>query len=504
MKRILAMLISAAITLSLIACGSLQQQENDRVISESHATLTEVPTLSEEPSSTPAEPSPTPVEIQNGTTETIFDFNINIEGVTTTDELETHIEEHLNRLIESLNFRWESLSSEIDTYEKYIADPNKVSTFYETIISETNQMCIMLREYSAAYARIILDSDESNSKKYGAIAGINDYLYEDACDEIQDDIYDGLLDEMSDYFYEGILDDAKDKVDYAEWYNTCSDEYSQWYDTCSEVYSLYFDAASDIYSFYYSMSGELYSGDIERAEKIYEKFLRKIDKAKGTGSFDGSSSNAVFDTTIRIVSSVEELETTIDAHVSECTQALNAEWSALAAEIDTYDKYVENIDKIEAFHTHIEDASDQILVMICKYGISYAELIMQSDSSGKDKYNNFEDFKDCIYEDACSVVKDEIYDGILDEIKDYFYDGILNDAKKYVKYSDWSDVHSDAYSWWSDARNEVYSNWSDTRGDIYNFWSDIRSKLYSGDIDRANKKLQNFIEDVEKRDSISQ
>ena len=71
------------------------------------------------------------------------------------------------------------------------------------------------------------------------------------------------------------------------------------------------------------------------------------------------------------------------------------------------------------------------------------------------KYNDFEDLKDCIYEDACELVKDDIYDGILEDIKDYYYEGILEDAKDYVKYSDWSDVRSDAYSWCSDARSEL-------------------------------------------------
>lgn len=69
-------------------------------------------------------------------------------------------------------------------------------------------------------------------------------------------------------------------------------------------------------------------------------------------------------------------------------------------------------------------------------------------------YGAFEDFKDCIYEDACEIVKDEIYEDLLNEIKDYYYEGIINDAKDDVQYSDWSDARGDAYSWWSDVRGE--------------------------------------------------
>ena len=525
MKRKWILLILMIMVVSVSACGTPQTNEGDDVEIENTQAPTKIPVTPTEISTTPTEAPVTPTEVPatptetlvtstevpatptevpvtptnvlSTSTETVSRFNIDVEGIVTIDELETHIEEHLDSLIKSLYSRWETLSIEIDTYEKYCENVTTVSAFYETVIDETHQMCILLFDYSAVYARMILDADMSNNEKYKAIDGINDCLY-DVCDEIHDEIYEGILDEMNDYFYEGILDDAQDRINYSDWYDVCSDEYSQWYDTSSEVYSIYYDAASDIYSFYYDLSGELYSGDMERTEKIYEKFLQKIDKAKGIGSADGAFSDVTFDITIRTVTSVEELETTVDAHVSECIQALESEWTTLSEEIDTYDKYVEKIDKVEEFHTHIEEASNQILVMICEYGVSYAELIMQSDSSSKDKYNDFEDLKDCIYEDACELVKDDIYDGILEDIKDYYYEGILEDAKDYVKYSDWSDVRSDAYSWWSDARSEVYGAWSDARGDVYSFFSDMRGELFVGDIDRANEILLKFKEKVDK------
>lgn len=405
--------------------------------------------------------------------------------------MEARIEEHLASTIDSLNTRWEDLAAEIDTYEKYVENAERVSGFYQTVIAETEQMCIMLYEYSAAYARMILDSDLPADDKYDAIEGINDCLYEDACDEINDEIYEGLLDNMNDYFYEGILNDAQDDVDYSDWYDVCSSEYNQWYDTASEVYGLYYDAASEIYSFYYDMASELYGRDFERAETIYERLLEKIAKAKGQDN-GTADSNATFDTTLRTASTVEELETVVDAHVTECVQALWAEWEALAADIDSFDEYMANVESVEAFHAHIEDSASQIFVMICDYGAVYAELILQSGSSPKDMYNAFEGFKDCIYEDACEIVKDEIYEDLLGEIKDYYYEGIIKDAKDSVQYSDWSDARGDAYSWWSDARGEVYSNWSDTRGDLYSFYSDMRSELYSGDIDGATDELQDF------------
>lgn len=500
MKRISTVLIMMSMMFSLTACGG-QTEPVSNVETETNQTVVEVEaseTIQEElPKEASATTQLTTEENAATALETEMGFAINVEGITTTDELEGRIEEHLATLIASLNSRKEELFTEVDTYEKY-RETDSVSAFYETIIDETNLMSIMLYEYSAYYARMILDADMDNDDKYDAIKGINNCLYEDACDEINDEIYEGIMDGMNDYFYEGIIEDAQEQADYSEWYDTSSEEYSQWYDTSAEVYSIYYDTAGDIYSFYYDMSGELYSGDLERAEEIYEKFVQKIEKAKGNGSNDTSVSSATYDTTIREASSVEELEAIVETHVSECIAALNKEWEDLSTEIDTYEEYIENTDKIEAFHVRVEDASAEILTMICQYGVSYSDLILQSDSSTDDMYDDFEGFKDCIYDDACELVNDEIYDALLEEIKDYYYDGIINDAKDSVAYGAWSDARGDAYEWWSDARGEVYGNWSDTCGDLYSYWSDVRGELYSNNLDDAKEKVAKFQEKISK------
>lgn len=424
------------------------------------------------------------------------EFSINLDSITTTDELETRIEEHLTGRIESLKSRGADLRTEIDSYDKYCDQSQKVSDYYATVEEETNLMCIMLREYAATYGRMILESDMSNEDKCKAVDGIKDCIYDDACDEINDEIYARLMDDMNDHFYDGILKDGEKSAEYSEWYDVFSNEYSQWYDTSSKVYSLYYDAASDIYSFYYDMASELYSGDLERAEKVYTKFLEKIGKRKNKGNNADAGADATFDTTIRSVSSTTELEETVDAHVSECVQALRQEWLDLSANVNTYDKYRDNVDDVEKFHDHIVDSSEQILQLISSYGVSYANLIMESDSTSKDKYKDMEDLKDCIYDDACDYVKEDIYEDLLGEIKDFYYEGIIIDAKNSIEYSEWSDARSDAYDWWSDARSDVYKAWSDTRSDIYSFWSDVRTELYSGDTEKANKEILKFEEKI--------
>lgn len=466
------------------------QKETEESKPEDSAVFEEataVPETSKEPQKDPQAPS------GMGS-----NFCVDVGDITDIDELETYIDEHFKSLIASLYSDWEALSLEIDSYEKYCENQSVVSEFYATVIDETEQMCITIYEYSAIYARMVLDSDMSGEDKYDCIEGINKFIYEDVCEMINDEIYDGLLEDMKDYYYDGILEDAQDSVKYDDWYDICSDEYDQWYDAGSEVYDLYYDTSSDIYSFYYDMSGELYSKDFERAEKVYDKFLQKIDKAKGFKVVNESFPNINFEITIRTASTAEKLEENIDNHVSECIQSILIDWDTLSQEIDTYEEYIENLDKIEDFHMYVEDSTNTILLMINEYAIAYAELIMNSDTTNKDKYDDFEDIKECIYEDACEMVKDEIYDDLMDDIKDYYYDGILKDAKGDVEYSFWSDIRSDAYGWMSDARSEVYDDYSDARSDIYGFYSDMRSELYSGDITRANKVLQGFKDEVNK------
>lgn len=441
--------------------------------------------------------SSSPTENEHQTNQTNEIISINTEGITTISELEDHIEKYLTTSIDSLKSRWTSLSAEVDTYQKYCNNSTKVSEFYKSIISETEQMCITFKEYSAVYARMILDSDMSSEKKYKATDGLNDCLYNDACDVVLKKVYNGILDDMKEYYYDGILDDEKDKDDYSSWYDVCSNEYSQWYDTCSEVYSLYSDTSSEIYSFYTDLSSKLYNEDYERAEKLYERFLKKIATAKGINTED-SISNPTFDTNVRKANSADEFEDVVYAHVSECVQALKNEWKSFSKDINSFEKFTNNSKSVKDFHRHIEDSSHQIFALICDYGVAYADLILKSDSTSKEKYKAFENFKECIYEDACEIVKEEIYDGLLNEIKKYYYDGIIKNAKDNVQYSDWSDARSKSYNWWSDARGNVYSDWSDTRSSIYRFFSNIRSELYKGNIEEAKDELQDFKKKVDK------
>ena len=132
------------------------------------------------------------------------------------------------------------------------------------------------------------------------------------------------------------------------------------------------------------------------------------------------------------------------------------------------------------------------------YSLSYAELIINSNKAFDEKYDDFEELFDVIYDDGGDDIFDGIYDGVLDDMFDTFYDDILGDYDDYAFDKNWYDVRSNEYKKWSSTRSNVYDFWSDFRSDVYDFYSDMRSEMYREDTERANKKVTKFKEKKEK------
>lgn len=195
----------------------------------------------------------------------------------------------------------------------------------------------------------------------------------------------------------------------------------------------------------------------------------------------------------------EELNEAVSTDVENTVSAIKSEYENLVTEIDTYEKYLDNTDKVKAFYKQVCEDTKNLCIRMREYSVNYAERIMASDQSNEEKYEDFEELYDCIYDDAGDDIYDEIYEDILDDIYDAFYGGILEDAyDQDVEYEEWSDVCSNEYDWWSDAKSDVYDECSDFRSDVYDFWSDMSSELWDDDIERANEKIADFREDIEK------
>lgn len=200
----------------------------------------------------------------------------------------------------------------------------------------------------------------------------------------------------------------------------------------------------------------------------------------------------------------EDLNEVVTADVENTVASIRTEYEKLVTEIDTYDKYLENTDKIEAFYEQVCEENRLLCIRMREYSVMYAQEIMASDKSNDEKYDDLEELYDCIYDDAGNDIYDEIYDDILDDLYNDFYDGILDDAyDNGAPYAEWSDARSDEYHRWSDSRSDVYGEWSDFRSDVYGFWSDMKSALWKDDIEKAEKEIADFQEDIKKIKSKS-
>lgn len=150
---------------------------------------------------------------------------------------------------------------------------------------------------------------------------------------------------------------------------------------------------------------------------------------------------------------------------------------------------------MEAFYQSVLKTQQKLTIRMREYCLDYADFILSSDSTFDDKYDEFDEMFDVIYEDAGDEIFDEIYEGLFADIYDDFYDGILSDAYDTVPYKEWSDTHSDEYDLWSDTHSDLYDDWSDFHSDVYDFWSDMKGEMWDDDLEKAREKMDDFRED---------
>lgn len=188
---------------------------------------------------------------------------------------------------------------------------------------------------------------------------------------------------------------------------------------------------------------------------------------------------------------------TASADIESTVSSLTAAYEALTADIATYDDYVANVDRVEAFYTTVLEETRNLCIRLREYGADYVDSVLSSGLTCDEMYDELDVLYDDLYDDAGGDVYDEIYDDLMGDLYDVFYDGILKDAYDTVDYSDWADTHSNEYDFWSDAHSDIYDEWSDFHSDIYDLCSDVRGELWDDDLDRAAKKLADFRADLQ-------
>lgn len=198
------------------------------------------------------------------------------------------------------------------------------------------------------------------------------------------------------------------------------------------------------------------------------------------------------------VSSIEELNEVVPREVETHIAALNEKYEKLTGEIDTYDKYIQNIDQVEAFYADVYQDTKDICIRMREYCLKYGEIILESDKTDDEKYDDLDEMYDVVYDEAGDEIYDGYYDGVLDEVYDVFYDGILDEAHDTAEYEEWLDARSEEYELWLDTRSDTYEEWLDFRSESYEFWLDMKEEFWNEDMEKAKEKMQDFQEDINK------
>lgn len=262
-KKIVVVFMAILMALSVVACGEARSQEDDSRVTE----------VNDNSSSDSENNNEQEDETKDGSS---------VEQITASslDELSGLVEQDLDNRIAALGEEYEKIKTEIDSYDKYLANRESIKTFYENTYLETRDICIRMREYCLDYARFIMNMEGGKDEKYDSLEELYDIVYDEGGEKVYDEIYDGVLDEIYDVFYDGVLDEAYDNAEYEEWSDARSDEYEFWSDTRGDVYEEWSDARSDIYEFWSDMRGEMWDADFEKAEEVIQEFQDDIIELK--------------------------------------------------------------------------------------------------------------------------------------------------------------------------------------------------------------------------------
>lgn len=192
----------------------------------------------------------------------------------------------------------------------------------------------------------------------------------------------------------------------------------------------------------------------------------------------------------------KEFKESVKKDIKDTIESLEKDYKQLKADIDTYDKYSKNADKIKAFYDNINETHKSLCIRMREYALDYADKILSSNTSNDEKYEELDKLYKIIYDDGGESIYDGVYDGILSDMYNDFYDGILADAYDSVPYAELSKLRTQEYKWWSNTRSDVYKQWSNFRSDVYKFWSSLRSKVWNDEIDETKEIMSDFKADI--------
>ncbi len=222
-------------------------------------------------------------------------------------------------------------------------------------------------------------------------------------------------------------------------------------------------------------------------KKIIALFLCLIMFASIPAYAEESIAESAFIT----AATIDELSDNVEQDVEATIDGLFIEYETIKTTLSDFAAYQANPLLTQNFYDKIVTETSALSLLLRKYALEYAKIIVDEDSDYDEKYDDLENIYSDLYEDAADELY-SIYDDLLDDMYDDIYDGIIDDAYNTVAYKEWDSARSVEYSLWDDTRSEVYSIYDSVRSDIYHFYDRIRSHTYRRDIEKATNDIDRF------------
>ena len=183
------------------------------------------------------------------------------------------INKEADTMISTLEKEYTSSPSQIDSYEAYIQNADRIAEWYATMNETTKEFFTGMEKYYEAYYRMMLDTCKNNDELKDSLELFYEEVYEGTFEDLYKKLYEGLFKDIYEDIYEDVLSKADDIVSYDELYSSCSTFYDAWYDAGSTCYDTWYNGLSRFYSIWSAMYGSIYDGN-----RDYDSLMQEVDK----------------------------------------------------------------------------------------------------------------------------------------------------------------------------------------------------------------------------------
>lgn len=171
----------------------------------------------------------------------------------------------------------ETFASVGTTFKDYQKNKGLVDDWVNWVLSESDALFARTKENSIAYFKLIAADPDHKYSEFcdEALEKYYDTVYEDAMDEYYEALYDDAMDDLYDEYYDGIVSDAYDELEYEEWSKASSECYKTWSDAHSEIYKKWSDEHSYIYGLWSAMNSAFCWNDNYDVDAIVTEYDQK-------------------------------------------------------------------------------------------------------------------------------------------------------------------------------------------------------------------------------------